>query len=73
LKLDQPVGRTDPIHCVGAPIRDHTNRVIAAISISASVVRLPIQKMENLKDRLIETSLQISKKLGYKEGIKAKE
>jgi len=58
---------SEEIHCIGAPIRDHTNKVIAAISISAPAVRLTIQKMEKLKGSLMEASLQISKKLGYTE------
>ncbi len=63
---------SEGIHCIGAPIRDHTNEVIAAMSISAPAVRLTIKKMEMLKDPLIEASLQISKKLGYMEANKAK-
>jgi DNA-binding IclR family transcriptional regulator len=32
-----------------APIRDRTNKVIAALSISAPAVRLTMQKIEKLK------------------------
>jgi IclR family KDG regulon transcriptional repressor len=55
------------IHCVGAPIRDVTKNVIAAISISAPAIRLTKQKMKKLEVPLIETSLEISKKMGYME------
>jgi len=50
------------IHCMGAPIRDVTKKVIAAISISAPAIRLTKQKMKRLGVPLIETSLRISKK-----------
>lgn len=55
---------SDGIHCIGAPIRNHTNKVIAAISISGPTVRLTKQKMEELKGPLIETVAEISKKMG---------
>ena len=57
----------DGIHCMGAPIRDVTQRVIAAISISAPAIRRTKQKMKKLGVPLIETSLEISKKMGYME------
>ena len=63
---------SEGIHCVGAPIRDRTNKVIAAITISAPAVRLTMQKIEKLKDPLIEAALKISKKLGYTGANKAK-
>lgn len=52
------------IHCIGAPIRDHRNKVISAISISAPAIRLTRQKIKELKTPLIETSTEISKKMG---------
>jgi DNA-binding IclR family transcriptional regulator len=42
-------------------------KVIAAISISAPSIRLTKQKMKRLGVPLIETSLRISKKMGYME------
>jgi len=55
---------SDGVRCIGVPIRDNTNRIIAAISISGPTVRLSKQKMEELKVPLIETCVQISKKMG---------
>jgi len=52
------------IHCIAAPIRDHTHKVIAAISISGPALRLKEQKMEELIGSLIDTCKEISKKLG---------
>lgn len=56
---------TEGIHCVSAPIRDHKNRVIAALSISAPAVRLTKGRIKRLRVPLIETVLEISKKIGY--------
>jgi IclR family KDG regulon transcriptional repressor len=53
------------IRCLGAPIRDFTGKVIAAISISAPAVRLARERIEGLKVPLIETSREISRKMGY--------
>ena len=53
------------IHCISAPIRDVTKKVIAAISISAPAIRLSKRKVKKLGVPLIETSLEISKKMGY--------
>ena len=61
------------IHCIGAPIRDLTQKVIAAISISAPAIRLTKQKIKKLEVPLIETSLEISKKMGYMESGEIKE
>lgn len=55
---------SDGIRCIGAPIFDYTNKVIAAVSISAPSLRLTRQKMKELKDPLIEATTEISKKLG---------
>jgi len=55
---------SEGIHCVAAPIRNHTNNIIAAISISGPTVRLTKQRMEELKISLIETAVDISKKIG---------
>jgi DNA-binding IclR family transcriptional regulator len=55
------------IHCTGAPIKDVTKRVTAAISISAPAIRLTKEKIKKLEVLLIETSLEISRKMGYVE------
>ncbi len=52
------------IHCLAAPIMDHTNHMIAAISISGPTIRLTKKKVEELKIPLIENALEISKKMG---------
>lgn len=57
---------SEGIHCLGAPIRDGTGKVIAAISISAPSIRLTRQKIRELKGPLIEASIGISRKMGYR-------
>jgi len=54
------------INCIGAPIRDSRGEVIAAISISGPVNRMEgrILKTE-LKNRVTEMALRISRKIGY--------
>jgi len=50
------------IHCIAVPILDNTNKVIAALSISAPSVRLTKQQMRKLRIPLINTSKEISKR-----------
>lgn len=57
---------SEGIHCIGAPIKDITGKVIAAISISAPAIRLTKQKIRELKEPLMEASLGISKKMGFR-------
>lgn len=57
---------SEGIHCIGAPIRDGTGKVIAAISISAPAIRLTRQKIRELKEPLMKASLGISKKMGFR-------
>jgi DNA-binding IclR family transcriptional regulator len=52
------------IHCISAPVFDHANKVIAAISISGPHVRLTPERIEALKAQLIMNAAEVSKKLG---------
>ncbi len=52
------------VNCVAAPIRDHYNKIIAAIGISGPSVRLTKRKIEQFIPSLIEASVSISKQLG---------
>lgn len=54
------------IRCISAPIYDQRGEVIAAISISAPVSRMKTHLLKKkLKDQVIETALNISRKIGY--------
>lgn len=50
--------------CVAAPIFNHQNTVIAALSISAPVSRMKTDYMEMIKDDLLKACQEISIKLG---------
>jgi len=51
------------IHCLAAPIRNHANKIMAALSVSAPSVRMPRKKMDRLKDEIMAASERISKEL----------
>jgi DNA-binding IclR family transcriptional regulator len=54
----------DGVRCVGAPIRDHTGRVVASLSISAPMQRLPRRAIPNYGRRVVAVARQISRGLG---------
>ncbi len=56
------------ISCIAAPIFDHRGNITAAVSISAPSIRLTESRLEELKPAIIQTGLNISKRLGYKSG-----
>jgi IclR family KDG regulon transcriptional repressor len=51
--------------CVGAPVRDHTRKVIASISVSGPSQRLTAAKMEESAHLIKEKAAEISRRLGY--------
>jgi IclR family transcriptional regulator, KDG regulon repressor len=53
------------LRCVGAPIRDHTGTMIAAISVAAPSARLTEQKIPVAGRQVMELAAAISKELGY--------
>ncbi|NLC11264.1 MAG: IclR family transcriptional regulator [Firmicutes bacterium] len=54
------------IRCVAAPIYNHENKVIAAISLSGPSARISQEHLqEGLLEKIKETALEISKRLGY--------
>lgn len=53
------------ITCIAAPIFDHIGNVVAAISISGPTMRMTEERLEQLRDRIIEAGKNISKRLGY--------
>lgn len=54
------------VRCIAAPIRNHQGKVIAAISISGPAFRIDVDKQDDLKEALIQTSKKISERLGHK-------
>ncbi len=51
--------------CIGSPIFDAANKVVAAISISGPSFRLNLKRMKELSKPLKLTALKISKSLGF--------
>lgn len=54
------------VHCIAAPIYNHMNKGIAAISVSAPSVRLTRQIIKKLKPHLLESCAAVSERLGYR-------
>lgn len=48
------------VHCIAAPIANREQRVVAAVSISGPRERLTMEKMDDLKPLLLETTEKIS-------------
>lgn len=51
--------------CLAAPIMDHTGKPVAAISISAPIQRLPIEKVPVFAEKIIDAAGTISKNIGF--------
>jgi len=59
------------LRCVGAPIYDHTMRMVGAISVAAPSARLTTQKLPAFGRMVLEAAEEISKELGYKKKKRA--
>jgi IclR family KDG regulon transcriptional repressor len=53
------------LRCVGAPIRDHSGKVVAAISIAGSATRITKRNVREMASYVIATAESISRQLGY--------
>jgi DNA-binding IclR family transcriptional regulator len=53
------------VRCVGAPVFDHTGRVVAAISASGPAYRLSPRRVTALSTLVMETATEISSRIGY--------
>jgi DNA-binding IclR family transcriptional regulator len=56
------------IRCVAAPIRNHTGRVVASISIAGPTTRVTRDRVPELVGAVKETAQKISTRFGYKGG-----
>jgi DNA-binding IclR family transcriptional regulator len=52
------------VRCIASPIRDHTEKLIAAINIAGPSVRMSHEKSTQLKEPILDATTGISKKLG---------
>ena len=53
------------LRCVAAPIRDHSGRVIAAISVAAPVQRMTKKNVQTTVPSVVAAAEAISRRLGY--------
>ena len=56
----------DGLSCTAAPIKNHRGKVIAGISVSGPTSRMQTENSNELTKEVMETALQISRRLGYK-------
>ena len=59
----------DRIRCVGAPVRDETGKIIAAISVASVAQYMDDQRMTDLTATVREVAEAISRDLGFKRGV----
>jgi DNA-binding IclR family transcriptional regulator len=57
----------DGMRCIGAPVRDYSGRVIAAISIAGAAFRLTDERIALVAREVVEAATQFSAELGYQE------
>ncbi len=58
------------IRCVAAPVHNEIGVVVAAVSVSGPAIRITREKVQgSLKDQVMATALDISKKLGFREEL----
>jgi DNA-binding IclR family transcriptional regulator len=53
------------VRCVAAPIRDHSGRVVASLSVSGPATRIPKDRIPPLAARVREVAAKLSARLGY--------
>lgn len=56
---------------VGAPVRDHTGQVVAAVSLSGIEQRFGPERLPMLIEAIVAAGLELSHKLGYGAGVAA--
>jgi DNA-binding IclR family transcriptional regulator len=54
------------LRCVGAPVRDHTGRVVASMSVAGPAFRLTRAKVPGVARILIQCSDELSTDLGHR-------
>jgi DNA-binding IclR family transcriptional regulator len=62
------VENEDGVRCVASAIRDHAGQVVAALSVSAPAYRFAVQDLPRIASRVQAAALEVSKRIGYREG-----
>ena len=55
----------DGYSALGAPVRDHEGRVVAAVSVGGPSVRLPQDRLKVMLPLVLEATIAISRQLGH--------
>jgi len=55
------------IRCIAAPVCNELGKVIAAVSIAGPSIRMTFNKLKFLRKPLIDATLEISRRLGYRD------
>lgn len=58
----------DDVHCVAAPVFDHTGAALAAVSVSGPATRFTFERMQQIAPDLLNATSALSSKLGYRSG-----
>lgn len=53
------------VYCVGVPVRDHTGKVAASISVSMPVMRVTRDRIEEISRLARQAALALSERVGY--------
>lgn len=61
----------DGLACVGAPIRDHTGHVVAAVSVAGPSSRLKVEGRPGAADAVLKAAHAISRALGWAPAVGA--
>lgn len=56
----------DGVSCIAGPVRDHTGRVVAAISVSGPWIRITPERVPELVPLVLEACEQLSSVLGHR-------
>lgn len=59
----------DDLAAVGAPVRNHTGRVVGALTIGAPISRVPPDRLQLCSDAVQQAAGSLSEQLGYRAGI----
>lgn len=59
------------VKAFGAPVRDHTGRVVAALSLSGMSAAIPGEKEENVLEQVAAAAAEASVAMGHRQGAEA--
>jgi DNA-binding IclR family transcriptional regulator len=59
------------VRCVGAPVRNHTGAVVAAISVAGPTTRLPREHFPRFAAEVLKAAGEVSRGLGYRGAAEA--